>query len=161
MAHGITATSSKCEPNLTPLLDMVLQLLMFFILCANFATTQVNENIQLPIMQSARPADKKETELLYLNLQADGTLEMLGKEPTKKPAVIRTNLRTYRDDTLRAQRTEEVKQLKTVIVLRADKNAEYKDVFQILHWCKEIGYGKFQMRAMTRAEKAVEMKPRP
>lgn len=153
MSQKLSTSSSKCEPNLTPLLDMVLQLLMFFILCANFATSQVNENIKLPIMQSAKPADKKETDLLYLNLREDGTLEMLGKEPTKKPAAIRNNLRTYRDDTLRAQGTDQVRQLKTVIVLRADKNTEYKDVFQLLHWCKEIGFRKYQLRAMTRAEK--------
>jgi biopolymer transport protein ExbD len=132
---------------------MVLQLLMFFILCANFATTQVNENIKLPLMQSAKPADKKETDLLYLNLREDGTLEMLGKEPTKRPAVIRTNLRTYRDDTLRAQGSDQARELKTVIVLRADKNTEYKDVFQLLHWCKEIGYRKYQLRALTRVDK--------
>jgi biopolymer transport protein ExbD len=154
LARVIAAYGSKCEPNLTPLLDMVLQLLMFFILCANFATTQVNENIKLPVMQSARPADKKDTELLFLNLRDDGTLEMLGQEPTKKPAAIRNYLRTYRDDTLRAQGTDDIRHLKTVIVLRADRETEYKDVFQLLHWCKEIGFRKYQIRAKTRADKA-------
>jgi biopolymer transport protein ExbD len=149
----VSAESSKCEPNLTPLLDVVLQLLMFFILCANFATAQVAENIKLPVMHSARPTDKKDADLLYLNLRQDGRVEMLGKDATKKPAIIRSNLRTYRDDTLRAQGTDRLSELKTVIVLRADKNAEYKDVFQLLNWCKELGYRKYQIRAMTRHER--------
>jgi biopolymer transport protein ExbD len=156
MSHHLSATSSKCEPNLTPLLDMVLQLLMFFILCANFATAQVNENIKLPVMQSARPADKQETDLLFLNLREDGTMEMLGKEPTKLPDAIRNNLRLYKDDTLRAQGTDDPNQLKTVIVLRADKNTEYKHVFQLLQWCKEIGFRKYQIRAMTGTEQPMK-----
>lgn len=152
MSHAISTSTQKCEPNLTPLLDMVLQLLMFFILCANFATTQVNETIKLPVMQSAVPADKRETDLLYLNLKDDGALEVLGKDPMRKPQEVRSFLRTYRDDTLRAQGTEKLGDLRTIIVLRADKNADYKDVFQLLHWCKEVGYRKYQMRAMTRTE---------
>jgi biopolymer transport protein ExbD len=153
LSHAVRSSSSRFEPNLTPLLDMVLQLLMFFILCANFATTQANENIKLPVMQSARPADKQQTDLLYLNLRDDGSLEVLGKDPLKKPQEVRNFLRTYRDDTLRAQGTDNAAALKTVIVLRADKNAEYKDVFQLLHWCKEMGYRKYQVRAMTRTER--------
>ena len=44
-----STSSDKCEPNLTPLLDMVLQLVMFFMLCANFVMEQVNESVKLPL----------------------------------------------------------------------------------------------------------------
>ena len=43
MSHG-SSSSDKCEPNLVPLLDMVLQLVMFFMVCANFVMEQVNES---------------------------------------------------------------------------------------------------------------------
>ena len=33
--------ASKADPNLTPLLDVVFQLLMFFIMCVNFVAEQV------------------------------------------------------------------------------------------------------------------------
>ena len=45
MSHGPSAEGSNAEPNLTPLLDVVLQLLMFFMMCVNFVTEQVNEDI--------------------------------------------------------------------------------------------------------------------
>jgi biopolymer transport protein ExbD len=149
MSQAVSNSTSKCEPNLTPLLDMVLQLLMFFILCANFATTQANENIKLPVMQAAKPADKQSTDLLYLNLRDDGALDVLGQEPMRDPRAIRNFLRTYRDDTLRAQGGADSSKLKTVVILRADKNAAYKDVYQMLQWCKELGFRKYQLRALT------------
>jgi biopolymer transport protein ExbD len=144
--HG-GGTEIKAEPNLTPLLDVVLQLLMFFILCANFSSTQVNENIKLPLMQAARPEDKRETDLLFLNITKEGAVEVVGKDPMKKQAEIKSFLRTYYQDTKRALEKEKSKEVPTVIVIRADRNADFKDVYQVMRWCKDIGFRKFQMRA--------------
>src|SRR5215471_16413440 len=80
MSHGGGGLADKCEPNLTPLLDVVLQLLMFFMMCVNFVTEQVNEDIKLPYAQSARPMDKGEQDVLFLNLDDQGRLIVLGKE---------------------------------------------------------------------------------
>src|SRR5581483_9239644 len=68
MSHGVD-TGHSAEPNLTPLLDVVLQLLMFFMMCVNFVTEQINEDIKLPDSESARPMDKGETDVLFLNLK--------------------------------------------------------------------------------------------
>ena len=150
MSHG-AADSSRADPNLTPLLDVVLQLLMFFMMCANFVSTSVNESIHLPVMQSARPADKRQTDLLYLNLKEDGTLEVVGRDPMKTEASIKNFLRKYLEDTKRAQEKKS-EEPKTVVVVRADERSDYGKVYQLLRWCKEIGYRKYQMRGKTRPE---------
>ena len=77
-SHG-TSTSEKAEPNLVPMLDMVLQLVMFFIMVANFTMEQVNKDVMLPIAQSARPGDKRDTDVIYLNLNAEGKLIVPGR----------------------------------------------------------------------------------
>jgi biopolymer transport protein ExbD len=59
MNRGSSRIDSKAEPNLTPLLDVVLQLLMFFMMCVNFVTEQVNSDIALPDAQSARPGQDR------------------------------------------------------------------------------------------------------
>jgi biopolymer transport protein ExbD len=148
MSHG-SGSQSKAEPNLTPLLDVVLQLLMFFMMCANFVSNQVNENVQLPVMQSARPADKRENDLLFLNLTKEGKLEIPGRDPIalKDQNSIKVELRkTYKDVERTLEKNEKVK---TIIVIRADQNTDYKDVFQVMYFCKEVGYRQFRMRAMT------------
>ena len=46
------------EPNLVPLLDLVLQMVMFFMACTNFAMENINETVKLPLAQSAKPVDE-------------------------------------------------------------------------------------------------------
>ena len=62
MSHG-GADDNSADPNLTPLLDLVLQLLMFFIINVNFVAEQVG-NTNLPGVQA-----------IVRRLQAMGVLE--------------------------------------------------------------------------------------
>lgn len=151
MSHAPIGEGSSAEPNLVPLLDLVMQLVMFFMVCANFAIGQVNERIKLPDMQSARPLDKSETDVLYLNLNDQGALEVVGREPMVKPTEMRVFLRREFEDAQRLAREKGGPgEVKTTIIIRADKAVEYKDVFRLMDMCKKIGYRKFQMRAKTK-----------
>ena len=47
----------KAEPNLTPLLDVVFQLITFFMLVINFSQDNFDSRVKLPIAGSARPQD--------------------------------------------------------------------------------------------------------
>ena len=48
--------SDEIDVNLTPLLDLVLQLIMFFIITVNFVRVdQFDESVSLPVAQSAVP----------------------------------------------------------------------------------------------------------
>ena len=69
MSHGST---EKCEPNFTPLLDLVLQLVMFFMLCANFVMEQTSVEIKLPEAIAAKALDKNEDEPIFLNVSQQG-----------------------------------------------------------------------------------------
>jgi biopolymer transport protein ExbD len=151
MAYKPTTPGSKAEPNLTPLLDVVLQLLMFFMMCVNFVSHQVNESIQLPVMQSARPMDKRETDVLYLNLNVAGHLEVIGQQVLTTEGDMRFYLRRQYDDAQRLARIRgKSDEVRTMVVIRADRSAAYKDVYQLLDMCKKTGYRKFQLRAMTK-----------
>src|SRR5882672_2938802 len=98
MAHSVSSEGSKADPNLTPLLDMVLQLLMFFMMCVNFVTEQVNEDIKLPRSQAARPMDKSEIEVLFLNLNDKGQLMIVGRDQALDLGSIKSFLRQQYND---------------------------------------------------------------
>ena len=49
--------NTKAEPNLTPLLDVVFQLITFFMLLINFSNDNYDLRIKLPVAGSARPLD--------------------------------------------------------------------------------------------------------
>ena len=72
-------TSEGVEPNLTPILDMVFQLITFFMLVINFKGAAVDQTLKLPVLGSARPLDYTGTqEPLTLNINAQGLVQSYG-----------------------------------------------------------------------------------
>jgi biopolymer transport protein ExbD len=149
MAEGHDSGGAiKAEPNLVPLLDLVLQILMFFIITVNFVASQVNENVKLPFAQMAKPMDKGQTDVLFLNVNAKGQLEVVGRDqPLTDISQVRVYLRNeYKD----RERIVGLGKVKTAVVLRADRDAEYRLVYQIMRTCKEQGFRKLQLRALQK-----------
>src|SRR5260221_260803 len=82
MSHG-GSDASEAEADLTPLLDLVLQLLMFFIINVNFVTEQVNPDIKLPTSESARPIDN--ADLASLKLHCPRVCRFFSQPPSVPP----------------------------------------------------------------------------
>jgi biopolymer transport protein ExbD len=120
---------------------------MFFMMCVNFVTEQVNSDIALPDAQSARPMDKTEQDVLFLNLNQDGNLLVLGKEEPLNLLSTKYYLKTQYED---AQRQSPDNKVHTVIVIRAHKVADYAPVYKVMQLCKQQGYRKFSLRAITK-----------
>ena len=62
------------DPNLTPLLDLVLQLVMYFMLVANFVMDELSDKIHLPVATQAKPLTAKDTNIMYLNVSKEGKI---------------------------------------------------------------------------------------
>src|ERR1700676_4499504 len=74
MSHGASA-----EPNLTPMWDMVFQLVTFFMLVMNFKAASLDLTLHLPVIRSAKPVDTKgQEDFLILNIDKDGHLNVYG-----------------------------------------------------------------------------------
>ncbi len=155
----IPISTVRAEPNLVPLLDVVMQLLMFFMMCVNFVTEQFNRDIQLPVAQSARPPSRtqNQSDVLVLNLNRVGELILGNGEKKKNRDEIALYLRTTFSDTRRElQLRAESKgqsgpvEVKTVIIVRADRAVDYEAVYQLMQLCKEAGYRKLQIRALSK-----------
>src|ERR1700761_5311232 len=75
--------ATKAEPNLTPLLDVVFQLITFFMLLINFSNDNYDVRIKLPVAGSARPVDDAaraaDEDRLILNGDSKGQLLWNGK----------------------------------------------------------------------------------
>src|SRR5881396_1237849 len=70
----------SAEPNLTPILDMVFQLITFFMLVINFKSASMDLTLKLPVIGSARPVDTKgQEDLLTLNIDSRGDLKVYGQ----------------------------------------------------------------------------------
>jgi biopolymer transport protein ExbD len=149
-----TSSEVRADPNLVPLLDLVLQLIMFFLICLNFVNEQFNnKDIILPFAQSARPMNKGEVDVLFLNMDSSGSLIVPGKEqPLKSLGSKQLYLRQEHADAkhLAELRGDKSGKVNTSIIIRADRGATYGQIYELLHLCKEAGYQKLQLRAMTK-----------
>src|SRR5438309_3935268 len=98
MSHGGGGTGKRdvsSEPNLTPLLDLVLQLVMFFMLVANFVLDELSDKIHLPIASQAKPLTAKDQNITYLNVNREGKVLALHKDPMASPEEIRTFMNQF------------------------------------------------------------------
>ena len=150
-----STSHDKCEPNLTPLLDVVLQLVMFFMLCANFVMESVNEEIVLPLAIEARALDKDVRDYMILNIDAKG-VTTVGPEVFETPIKIQGFLKNQHDlDKARTKPAEwEKGKGRSVVVLRAHKDCAFKTVHDVMTACRRAGYGDLQLRAVKAADPA-------
>jgi biopolymer transport protein ExbD len=130
--------------HLTPMLDVVLNLLMFFIVTATFVTEQVDRDIQLPVAESALIPDRDERDVLFLNVNREGKVTVFGEPEPMNLILIGDYLGKAYDRLKLLSKDEEVR---TTVVLRADQNTDYGEVYQLMRMCKDIGFKKLSLRA--------------
>ena len=142
----------EIDVNLTPLLDLVLQLIMFFMITVNFvAADQFDDNVNLPVAQSAVPLEATAEKWVFLNLDSKGKLagnleNMSLDTPEKiKAYLVREKESLEREARAAGQKTE----LKLVVVLRADAEVRYRDLWQVIDSCQKAGYRRWQLRVKT------------
>jgi biopolymer transport protein ExbD len=146
--------SEGTDPNLTPLLDLVLQLIMFFMITVNFVRVdQFDDSIKLPVATSAVAIDSSAEDWVFLNLGADGQLKgVLSNQMLDTPQKIKVFLMTEKANLERSAKARgKTGDIKIVVILRADKNCKYGDVWKVLDSCQQAGFRYWQLRAMTRA----------
>jgi biopolymer transport protein ExbD len=165
MSH--VGSEENLDPDLTPLLDLVMQLLMFFIVNVNFVAEQVNPDIKLPISESAKPIEKADTQAIFLNqksmrdrafvnrLSQDDQERLRNAEsvvliPGVRPmSLLETRAwlkEKYEDLAKRAPDGE----VKTMIHFRPDEELELNQLFMLMQHCKVAGFKKLAVRAIVR-----------
>jgi len=138
------------DESLVPLLDLVLQMVMFFMICANFVMEQVNETIKLPSATAAKSLDKAASDVIFVNIDDQGFILRLDGDPLKTPPEIKTWFKNkYRDaqDNALRDKTGDGK-VKTLVIIRAHQSAKFEDVYRVLAAVRESGFRDVRLRAI-------------
>ena len=69
------------EPNLVPLLDLVLQMVMFFMATTTFIKEERTAAVRLPVAQSAKPVEDVGSDIMYINVNERGDLLLNPLDP--------------------------------------------------------------------------------
>ncbi|MDB5350901.1 MAG: biopolymer transport protein [Planctomycetota bacterium] len=135
------------ELNLTPLLDVVLQLITFFMMLVHFGTRIEGETraVRLPVTAAALPAGDLGLDRLVVAVDREGRLLAEDQTRTGQAAASwwtdQAKLRREGRRILGGPGDE----LPTVVVIRADRDAAYGSVRKTLAQAQATGFAHFSL----------------
>jgi len=140
------------EPNLTPIRDMVFQLITFFMLVINFKSAEMDLSLKLPVVGSARPVETHgQRGLLVLNIDHMGNLKNYGGVVQNVELYIAREAYASRLAAhIESDDKEAAQDLPTTIVIRADQATPFKMLNRVIKACQDNGFRKFALKAVNK-----------
>lgn len=148
---GSVSNAIRSEPNLTPILDMVFQLITFFMLVINFKSASLDLTLKLPVVGTARPVNTQgQVDLLILNIDKSGDIKVYGILKPLEPYI-----RTEAQASLLLARAKKPDiqlgdELPTTVVVRADRTLPFKTLHHVIKTCQDNGFRNFALKAMNK-----------
>jgi biopolymer transport protein ExbD len=144
------------EVDMTPMIDIVFQLIAFFMVITNFEQTQADERVKLPRDALAKPPEVKPDDSLTLNI---GYIrDMQGNREDEEPWLFNfggedqvrpLNCQDMLDREARLYQGKEVDPKTVTIKIRADAEVPTGIVQRLIELCQKSGFEKFAMSAMS------------
>jgi len=147
-----SGTGNHGEPDMTAMLDMVFQLITFFMLVINFKTASMDLDLKLPVVGSARPVETGGTkDILVLNINKLGELRVFGYVKDDIESYIAaeasaSRLAVRRDNPDFADTDD----LPSIVAIRADSATPFKLLNRVIKACQDNGYRNFSMKAKNK-----------
>lgn len=133
------------EGDYTAMIDMVFQLICFFMVVINFSEGDQNEKIQLPASELARPPDGPLPFPITMHLTKEGNVVLGGDEvPISglRPLLVRETAGLESQSKSPADAT---------IIIRADGRTPTGKVQDLIKVCQENRYDRFALRVQEEA----------
>jgi biopolymer transport protein ExbD len=137
-------------------LDVVFQLITFFMLVINFSNENYDARVRLPVAGSARTAEEGEKaateDRLVLNVDRQGHLLMSGQllpaskaiqEIKHQADLVKLNLKAS------GLKPDASGGLPTTIIVRSDRDTPFSSLYTLISACQSNGFRKFALKAMT------------
>lgn len=130
------------EMDMTPMIDVTFQLIIFFMLAISFAEADQDQRIKLPLSELAKPPEGQLETPLTVQLTDQRTIIFGAQEVTLDR--LKPLLEVEWELLSRRRKTEP---RDATIVLRGDRDAPVGEVQQVMRICQEVGFEQFILRA--------------
>ncbi len=134
----------KVEPleepylNMTPMVDVILNLLIFFMLGSRFAAEERQVDIQLPKVSQAQPLTAPPDEIV-INVFADGRIAIDQEDLT--------------EDELESRLAEAHKRFQDqAVLIRGDGKVGYQSVMNVLSVCQKAEISKYSLATQLKTK---------
>ncbi|MBW3543820.1 MAG: biopolymer transporter ExbD [Planctomycetes bacterium] len=113
--------------NITPLIDVVFLLIIFFLVASHFVRTETAEAVDLPSATQEAAQVEESPRLLVITVRADGSLSVRGREATSAEV----------DAMIAAGHTEDGGEFE--VRIRGDRSVPYRAIEPLLVSCARAG----------------------
>jgi biopolymer transport protein ExbD len=124
MAVKVKKGTALASLSLTPLIDVVFLLLIFFLVATKFAEEERELDMPLPAASEAMPATSKPHEL-FINIDAEGNYFVTGKTLNLQELYLALRVAWVNNP------------IQASVVIRADKNCRWQPIVAALDCCKK------------------------
>ena len=161
--EGSSGDESAPEVDMTPMIDIVFQLIAFFMVITNFEQTQADERVKLPRDALAKPPEVKIEHELVLNVGFERNMkgEKLDQEPwlfnfvngdPVRPLLASKQLKQE----AKLFQNKQIDPKDVTVKVRADAEVQTGIVQELIKICQDAGYEKFAMSAMSGPEERAD-----
>ena len=161
------ASSADLAFDMTPMIDVTFQLIIFFMLNLSFSQSQTAARLTLPVADQARPPEQSELELFVFNVVNLNARDVEGAFvfPQGTPPFVLggrymdlVNLRRELDKAATVSRArhegEAKKDLQAAVIIRGDRDAAWQNVIAGMQQCQMAGFVKVYLKALEAEESA-------
>jgi biopolymer transport protein ExbD len=143
MRINLPQPASEAGFDLTPMIDVTFQLIIFFMLLLNFDKAEQDQRVNLPVSELARPPEAPYEEPMTIQLTKAGTILFAGEELGS----IEQLQSALRRETQIIQDYEKKQVEEATIIIRADRTAKTGVVQEIIEASQKVGIRKFALRS--------------
>ncbi|CAN5647176.1 hypothetical protein BH23PLA1_BH23PLA1_10790 [soil metagenome] len=140
--RGQTGDPARMEVNMTPMLDVVLQLITFFMMLVHFGVQieAAEVEVRLPVAPAALPGGVMADDRLVVAVGPDGALLVDGR------ALLGSSASEWWAAEARQRGgSETLDELPTRVIIRADRDASYGAIRLVLSTAQEHGFAFFTL----------------
>ncbi len=133
--RALAEQDDGAEIPLTPLIDVVFLLLIFFLVATSFTRRELDQKVDLPTAEGGVKSQFNKKNLV-INIRSDGTVIIAGR--LLNASALPQAVRDWR---------EENPQMR--VQLRSDGRVEYRQVMAVLGTCRAAGVDKVDLPVLT------------
>lgn len=136
------APTAGVEIDMTPMIDIVFQLLAFFTFILNFEAAEQDERVMLPSSVLARPPASPLASPITLQITRRGTVLAGGQEYATADSI-----RPVLNNEKYVLKLNNKSPADATIVIRAHRDSQAGQVQELIRVCQELEFYKFTLRA--------------
>ncbi len=128
------------EGDMTPMIDMVFQLIAFFMVLINFSQTEANDHVVLPNSKLVKPPEAPLVFPIVLHVAADGRIYLGGDDYTAE------TLRIGLQRELAVISSEKKSPADANVVIRGHKDCAAGEIQEVVRVCQDSQLVNFALR---------------